>query len=275
MIRTLQSLRVTWAEHHFAPLIEAFCQNGEMEQGFEVLGTMRSYDVTPNAGTAFPLYRKVVGSLQRLDGAWKTLDELNRDGKVVDITALNVVVRAAVRLEDLQRALGIYQAFPEFNATPNVDTFNFLLAGCIHTSHRQLGDKLMNEMREAGVKPDAVTFERVITLCLTQATYEDAFYYLEEMKAQGFVPAASVYESVVRKCVLTGDPRHKLAFEEMLSYGYEVSPRLQAFVDSGGQPQEEEFVESENYASTRPTRRPRDITGAGSRGISRGPVRRF
>ncbi|THH33261.1 hypothetical protein EUX98_g903 [Antrodiella citrinella] len=256
VIRTLQLSRIVWEEYHFAPLVEAFCKNKDLKQAVEVLGTMQDYKVTPDAGTAYPIFH-TIATAARLDLAWQAADKVREEGKVVDVTALNAILRGAVKLKDLQRALGIYSVYSDFKASPNIDTFNILLAGCIATAHRQLGDRLLTEMKTAGIKPDAVTFQRTVILCLTQPTYEDAFFYLEEMKKEGFVPSRSLYENIIRKCVLAGDPRHKLALEEMLSQGHEVSATLEAFVNSGGEVVSSKVYHpvSDVYASTHPPRR--------------------
>ena len=118
-------------------------------------------------------------------------------------------------------------------------TFNILLTACIAAEHRELGDRLLTEMREAKIKPDAGTYERLVVLCLTQPTYEDAFFYLEDMKGANIVPPQSVYEAIIRRCVSVGDSRYKLAVAEMLEHGYEMPAKLKAFIDSGGQEAEE------------------------------------
>ena len=135
------------------------------------------------------------------------------------------------RSTDLQRALGTYKAAGDLGVTPNVETYNLLLSACISARHRELGDRLLAEMREAGINPDAQTYERLIVLCLTQPTYEDAFYYLEEMKTVGLTPTQAVYEAIIRKCFSVGDTRHQLAMEEMLESGYEVNGKLRAFLE--------------------------------------------
>lgn len=267
VIKTLQSMQVTWQEHHFAPVIEAFCRQNQVKQAFEVLGTIRDYHVTPDSGTAYPIYKAISGNVSSVDAAWKHLDDLHADGKRVDALALDVVLRAAVRIQDLQRALGIYKAYPDFNASPSIDTFNILLVGCTRVSQRQLGDKLMTEMTEAGIKPNAKTYEGVIELCLSQPTYEDAFYYLEEMKAEGFTPPPSTYVRIIKKCVLNGDSRHQLAMEEMRSLGYEIPKSLQAFIDSGGKDAEDKPDTSETFAAGRPLRREHDVSLASNTGI--------
>ncbi|TFY66272.1 hypothetical protein EVG20_g4816 [Dentipellis fragilis] len=186
------------------------------------------------AGAAHPIFIAIQDSPAAVDAAWDVLEEMHKKAEPVDITAINAIVQASVAQGDLQRAVGTYQASAEFDVAPDVDTYNALLSGCIAARHRELGDRLLTEMREAGVKPDLHTYERLVVLCLTSPTYEDAFFYLEEMKAEHHVPPYGVYEAIVRRCVSEGDTRYKLALEEMREVGYHVSPHLARFIESGG-----------------------------------------
>lgn len=234
VFRVLQTIGVTWEEHHFVPLIEAFCRANKLKEAFGILELMRSNKIEPLPETALPILEVISQSVEVLDDAWTLLDELHAEGKPIDVVALNTTIQAAARLGDLQRAVGIYKVFPDFKVKPNVETYNLLLRGCHIAKHRELGDRILTDMREAGIKPNIVTYERLILLCTTQPTYEDAFFYLEEMKASGFNPTSQVYDAIIRKCVTTGDSRYKLALDEMLEMGLPLYPRLKSFIDSGG-----------------------------------------
>ncbi|EGO00063.1 hypothetical protein SERLA73DRAFT_88892 [Serpula lacrymans var. lacrymans S7.3] len=234
VIRVLRMMGVEWQEWHFAPLIESFCKVQKLKEAFGTLDIMRSNGIHPVAETTQPIFKAIAKDIDNVDGAWEILDELRNEGKVIDATAINTVIQAAISLGDLQRAVGAYKAFPDYGSKPNIETFNLLLSGCIAASHRELGNRLLLELKEASIKPDARTYERIIILCLTQASYEDAFFYLEEMKAQKFLPPISVYDSIIRTCVANGDARYSLALDEMKQCGYEVSRDLQRFISSGG-----------------------------------------
>ncbi|GJE94436.1 hypothetical protein PsYK624_106060 [Phanerochaete sordida] len=231
VVEVLQSMNVTWEEHHFAPVVEAFCRDGNLKEAFGVLELMRTNDVPPTLETASPIYEAISGSADSLDDAYAILVDMHEGSRTVDVAAFNVVIQACVALLDLQRALGTYQSASELNVKPNADTYNLLLSACVTAGHRQLGDRLINDMREAGIAPDVRTYERLILLCLTQPTYEDAFYYLEEMKTRSLRPTLLIYESIVRKCFSAGDSRHQLALDEMVEQGYEIHGKLKNFLE--------------------------------------------
>lgn len=232
-MQVIKGLNVAWEEYHIAPILEAFCRVGNVQQAFEMLSLMRSSHIHPTTETTQPLFEVLCSLPGAIDEAWGILDELHQKGKIIDVTALNVILQAAIAIGDLQTALGAYKAAQSLDVQPNIDTFNLLFAGCIATEQRQLADRLLTEMRDAHIRPDVRTYERLITLCLTQVTYEDAFFYLEEMKAAGHVPPLAIYEALVQKCIHTGDPRAQLALEEMRECGYEPTLDLKRVLNAG------------------------------------------
>jgi pentatricopeptide repeat protein len=196
---------------------------------------MRQHNIEPNSDTAHPIFEAIRVSTDALDAAWDALSTLRSEDQTVDVTAFNVVIQASVALGDLQRAFGIYQMCSELDIKPTLDTYHFLLSSCIAAKHRELGDRLIAEMKEAKIKPDARTYERLIVLCLTGKTYEDAFFYLEEMKAENLYPPLSVYEAIIQRCVLEKDERYAVAMQELQEYGYEVSPELKRVISDEGE----------------------------------------
>jgi len=235
VLSLLTERKVPLEEHHFSPLIEALCHQTLIRDAFSTIMRMDAVGITPTAHTTYPIFRHIIEDSERLEAACNHLEDLQQEVKTpFHVAAFNCVIQASISLGDLQRAIGLYNSLPGFEVKPNVDTYNLLLGGCVATTHRELGDKLLLEMKDAGVLPDARTYERLIVLCLTQTNYEDAFFYLEEMKEQKMVPSFNIYESLIRKCVSMGDTRYKLAVEELKECGYTVGEPLQAFIDTGG-----------------------------------------
>jgi pentatricopeptide repeat protein len=220
VLRILKRMGASWQEPHFAALIEALCRAGRIKDAFLTLDMMKSRDVKPAFTTTSPIFDIISKDVDALDAAWSIIEEIHKEGNLVGAEMLNVVTHAAISLSDLQRALGIYKTYAEYGVKPTVETFNLLLAGCVVVSHRELGDRLLGEMKEAKLRPNSSTYENMILLCLTQDTYEDAFFYLEEMKAGKHIPSSTVYEALVQTCLTAGDSRYKLALEEMKQCGY-------------------------------------------------------
>ncbi|KAF8967814.1 hypothetical protein BDZ97DRAFT_1801393 [Flammula alnicola] len=222
VLRVLKIAGIDWQEYHFAALIEAFCRNDQMKEALVTLHIMRTNGINPTGNTTAFILDSIKSDVDSLDSAWALIDDIHTSDGGLDVGALKVVIQASIFLGDLQRAVGIYKSFHDYGLAPDLATFNLLLEGCIGAQHRQLGDLLLNDMKQARVKPDEETYEKMINLCLTQDTYEDAFYYLEEMKATGHVPPQEVYEALLQKCLSAEDTRSSLVLQEMEECGYRL-----------------------------------------------------
>jgi pentatricopeptide repeat protein len=234
VLRVLKVIGVDLREHHFAPIIESFCRTNRIKEALSTLNLIRQHNIEPNFDTAHSIFEAIRASPDAVDAAWDALEALHSEGQTVDVTAINVVIHASVALGDLQRAFGTYQMCSELKIKPTLDTYHFLLSGCIAARHRELGNRLIAEMKEAKIKPDARTYERLIVLCLTGETYEDAFFYLEEMKAENLFPPLSIYEAIIKRCVLEKDARYAVAVKELEEFGYRVSLELSKIISEEG-----------------------------------------
>lgn len=234
----MQVLRGTgvdpWHEYHFAPLVEALCKDEKLKEALHTLDAMRKKCINPTGETIRPFTEFLQHDVDRVDGIWQVLDQRRREGNTADPLILNSIIQASVILGDLQRAVGAYKAFSDYDCKPNVETFNLLLSGCVVAKHRNLGDKLLLDLKQAAVEPDAKTYEHIILLCLTQPTYDDAFFYLEEMKTLKFVPSATVYAAIIQVCVAARDSRYSIALAEMRQCGYVLSPSLRRILSDHG-----------------------------------------
>lgn len=220
VLRVLKSAGVEWEEYHYASIIEAFCRNSQLKEALVTLNLMRNSNISPNSKTTRPILDAISTSIETLDETWQIIEQIQKEHDPVDTAALNVLIQASVQLGDLQRAMGSYKSFDEYFVSPDIETFNILLDGCIAAKHRQLGNVLLDQLKAAELTPNEDTFERMVYLCLTEEKYEDAFFYLEEMKAAGHVPPLRTYAKIIRKCIGADDPRYKMALEEMAEIGY-------------------------------------------------------
>lgn len=218
-------------EHHIVHILDACAANGDIKQAFQTLDLWCASGKSPTLADA----RSILSAIQRdpdsIDMAYGYLEELKETGQTIDVVAVNVIIQAAVFLNDLQRAVGTYKAMGNLDVKPDATTFNLLLKACVNVEHRELGDGLFSEMKAAHIRPNSETYKHLISLNLTQSDYEESFYYLEEMKAKGLKPPLSCYDAIIRKCVSTGDTRYRLAMEELEQMGYVVPHSLLALVE--------------------------------------------
>jgi len=230
-----EKLGVALQEHHLTPLLDAYCFHKKVPEAIAFFDMLRASSITPTIFTAQPLVEVLQDSISAIDQAYSLLEERASHSKPVDLALFNTVVKASVKFGDLQRAVGTYKAAATMNVAPNIDTYNILLTGCIAAEHSELGERLLAEMRAAGLNPDERTYERLVILALTQPSYEAAFFYLEEMKGFSYQPSPQVYEALASKCAFAKDARANLVLQEMEESGYKPTGYLRRLVETKGE----------------------------------------
>ncbi|CAE6345656.1 unnamed protein product [Rhizoctonia solani] len=227
VLEYLQETSQEIREHHLAAVIGSYAVAGQLREAYLALDLFKDHRVKILPESASGLVQVINKSSDTLDNAWDVLTQLPRP---VHIEAANATIEAATNLSDMQRAIGIYKELGDLEISPNAQTFDILLGGCLSISHAELGERLYQDMLSRHIRPTLPTYSRLILLALTQDTYESAFSRLEEIKENNMVPPQRVYEALVRRCVEEGDPRAELALEDMEICGYRVSPGLRDYL---------------------------------------------
>lgn len=223
VLEQLPILELEPREHHLVALLEAYVYSGQVPQALLVLSTIRSVGLVPTSKTAEPILA-VLTSPNIVDQAFWALEDIKAQGETVDITALNVIIEASSRLDDLERVRANQMAAHDLGVRLDLASYNSGLAACVKAGHRDLGHTMLKEMTTAGIVSDGITFQHMVLLSLSSRNYDDAFYYLEQCKSEGYKPAADVYRRLALKCEANKDPRGALVVEEMESLGYTMEP---------------------------------------------------
>ena len=148
VLRVLKVTGVSRQENHLAALIDAFCHAGQIKDAFLTLSSMRSADLVPIATSTSSIFDIISKEVDALDSALSIVEGITKEGHQIDVAVLDAIIKAAVALGDQQHAMGIYKMFAEYNAKPTLETFNTLLSGCIAAGHRELGDRILADMKQ-------------------------------------------------------------------------------------------------------------------------------
>ena len=217
-VAMLPTISVTVETRHLVPLMEAHANAGKLSDAVKVILAYPPAASSTIASTAALISR--LSSPEVIDQTFYALEDMQKNGQSVSILAINALISAAIELGDLQRSRAIQSAMRDLQVSPNVETYNLLLRGCVAAEHRSLGDTVLSEITQEGLSPDATTYSHMIDLCLITTDYEDAFFYLEQMKAQGVKPSLDTYRGILEKCTRNNDVRWRVVLEEMESVGY-------------------------------------------------------
>ncbi|KAG9285421.1 hypothetical protein G9A89_010896 [Geosiphon pyriformis] len=252
-IKHLLAQKAKLEEYHWAGLLEAYVTGGDLKRAFNVLELVNIQGVKKTIKTAWPLCLAIREDAAKVDEAYFILEELHKNGKKIDVTALNVVIfscgfvgvnpETGSREPDIVRAVETYNQAEKLGVEPNEETFETLLDICVAIKHHSVAHQLVEELRRRGLEPTKKIYNYLIELACSNVDYEEAFAYLEEMKSRNIVPDKVVYEMIIRKCAYMRDPRAKIALEEMETLGFDIPQNLRQYVKKGGKGSKHQLLE--------------------------------
>ncbi|TAQ89968.1 hypothetical protein B7494_g1702 [Chlorociboria aeruginascens] len=236
-LRTLSSRLTSLSAHHYEALLAAYVGFGDLNTSFRILNIMAKAGFKPNSSTTRPFYHYLKRRQSLPSTAWKTLQQLYKDGHPVPTAAVNVVIEASVFHQQFLDAVEIYKGLHKIcEAGPNTETYNIIFQGA-RVHNKGIAMFLVSEMTALGVKPDQLTYDRLILICALEEDYEDAFRYLEEMiivgKDQGDLESGKGWwmrrgtaQTLARKCIEHNDERALYLLDEMNKRGQQPSAKL-------------------------------------------------
>jgi TPR repeat protein len=223
--KALAEMDIKYDVQHFLPLIDAYSRADDLRQAFIVMKIMRESSLTPPRISFFrSLINTIASSSTTLDKAFFHLQDLiHKEGKQIDILAMNVVLAACVQANDTTRAIACYRDIPSLHLIPDLTTFNLMLHVAQKLAHVELAMHVLGDLKAANVTPDRETYSRVILTYVGHdgENYDDGFIYLEDMISRGFTPSYNVLLYFLRKCVYHRDSRAQGLALEMKRLGYD------------------------------------------------------
>lgn len=199
------NLTVPVQEWHYAPVVEAYCRDGQINEAIEAVNRLNSCFKPKSSSleefgarlhTVLPLKDLFLSRLRaqaaanvaiqkcspdstegatplsqnfdQLEPPFALLQRLHAEDTLIDVSVFNAALLALIESDQLHQALIEFKQFgSNLDLLPNADTYNILLLGCIRTGHLLLGQQLMLELQSQQATPDQTTYERMIYLCLS------------------------------------------------------------------------------------------------------------
>ena len=237
-IRELSARRTALNSYHYEALLEAYIGTGELKTAFRILGIMSKAGIEPDIRTTRPLFLYLSRNVFLPQEAWEVLKTMHGDGHVIHIGAVNVILEANVKFENIESSIDFYKQLHTIcEPGPNTETFNILFQA-LREGSKDVAMFLAAEMRALKVKPDHLTYDRLILVCLTEPDYGDAFLYLDEMETAGqsrgekwWMRPGTVL-AFVKRCLAEKDKRVWQLLTEMEKRKYSVAAKLRLWVES-------------------------------------------
>jgi len=105
------------------------------------------------------------------------------------LDSLNIIIRGCSIAKELDRAYATFVELPSFGTSPSLNTFKFLLEGCITLGDTVHALRIMSELeKQKSIKPDSVTYEFLIQTFLAKDELRMAVNILHSLKKEEVQP---------------------------------------------------------------------------------------
>ncbi|KAF8477390.1 hypothetical protein BDZ91DRAFT_778470 [Kalaharituber pfeilii] len=220
---------VPFEEHHFAALIEMYLVINDIPKVLSVLQLMRRASTPPSRSTV----KAIVEGMGRwgdkeLDAAVECVGrEVKDKGRVVDVAMVDALIGAYAGRGKLREAWRVYKLCWQWDVSPGLGMFNFLLGGCAMPSPKEenaAADATPVPLMDSGSRQGNIDGaagkegkegEAKLSQRRSQESLkkEFAMYLVHEMTALGIHPDVETYEHLIYTC-LNHAARHVPAFND-------------------------------------------------------------
>ncbi|KAF6172434.1 hypothetical protein GIB67_006947 [Kingdonia uniflora] len=124
-------------------------------------------------------------NLKKLDEAYKLLHYKGYDPDEVSYSTL---IMGCFKVEDVDRALKLWNEMKEREIIPSVVTYNSLIGGLCKPGMTEKAMTKLNELLESGLVPDETTYNTLIHGYCLEGNIEKAFQFHDKMLSNSFKP---------------------------------------------------------------------------------------
>ena len=169
-VRMLQEDRVKPENYIFNLLIDGCAKEGYSKKAFNLFTKMRQRGLKVTGATYTSLFNACANAPWSQDGlikARRLREILLEKGFEPNISNYNVMIKAFGRCKDLKTAFLIVDEMTDKNMPISVETFNFMLQGCV--SDKEFGFRhallVWHKMYQRSLKPDIFSFNLMLRCC--------------------------------------------------------------------------------------------------------------
>ena len=187
----------------YTKLINACGKTGLHEKATEILDSMYTAGVTPNAFH----YSAAINSCAK-KGEWKKavglLSDMRAKGIHPNIVCYNCAISACSKGHEFGRALELFEQLKQDKLTPTVVTYNAAISACAgHSSKQALS--LLDQMQGAGLLPSVISYSSCISACEKDGDWTHALQLLHTMQHDAhLMPNVICYNAAISACSRAG-----------------------------------------------------------------------
>ncbi|KAI9683408.1 MAG: Telomerase protein component 1 [Trizodia sp. TS-e1964] len=209
VFRVLGNRSFQFELYHYEALLEAHSSpDTEIKTMLTLLCLMKSLNMEPTEASTRAVLSYLQVNRYRPLGAYKMLQMLHQEGRVIPTPALNCIIEASISHGNLNQAIDFYKMLPTLCPDgPTIYTFNALLRGCALGKRKDVAKYVEEEMEKHKIKPDFLSLDRLVIVFSNGSGYKEALRYYDEMSRNGWIPRAGTFTAMMKGCAENKDPK--------------------------------------------------------------------
>ncbi|KAK3990116.1 hypothetical protein QBC44DRAFT_326248 [Cladorrhinum sp. PSN332] len=175
-IQKLSAKKVKLNAVHYEALLEAYAQQGDLAQAFEVLCIMAESGIQAELASTRPIFKLLMRSPELGGSCMEILTDLQKRQHQIPSSALNVVLEFAAVRGGMEVAMDVYDEIRPFTVAGRDGQYlGFLLTQAKSSAD---GEFLASQMERFAVEHTKHTLDEMVRLSAIDGDVEDAFRYL-------------------------------------------------------------------------------------------------
>ncbi|KAJ7971346.1 Pentatricopeptide repeat [Quillaja saponaria] len=178
-------------------VLKCLCISGRIKEALEMIRDLKKKEVTIGPDYLVTLVRGLCRA-DRISDALEIVDIMKRR-HIVDQQVYGIIINGYLRINDVHKALDMFQSMKESGHLPMLSTYTELIQHLFRLNEYEESCKLYDEMLEKGVKPDSVIITAMVAALVSQNRTSEAWKFLKNKEEQGVKPTWKSYLVVIKE----------------------------------------------------------------------------
>ncbi|KAK7392722.1 hypothetical protein VNO78_21168 [Psophocarpus tetragonolobus] len=178
-------------------MLKSFCISGRIEEALELIRDLKNKDIDLEPENYETLVRGLCKA-GRITDALEIVEIMKRRD-MVDGRVHGIIINGYLGINDIDRALKVFQSIKESGSVPTISTYTELIQYLFRLNRYEEACVLYDEMLEKGIRPDIVAITAMVAGHVSQNRISEAWKMFKSMECQGIKPTWKSYTVFIKE----------------------------------------------------------------------------
>jgi len=215
-------------------MVEAIVCNGDPEGAFDLIHQMQE-DESCRSVVNSVIYCSVLKGFTRerkMDRALAVYEEIQKHNIELSIVMYNTLIDACARCGRMELLATILEDMKKHNVMPNLITYSTMLKGHCQCGDIQTAFSILQQMKEdAELKPDEIMYNSLLDGCAQNNMPDEGLKLLQEMRDSGVKPSNFTLSILVKLMNRARRLNQAFSIVEEITHQYNIYPNVHVYTN--------------------------------------------